>query len=53
MTELEELLAREIDAGSFPGAVALVGTSEAVLEVAAAGRSLVEPEQIPDTPRTV
>lgn len=53
MTELEELLAREIDAGSFPGAVALVGTSEAVLEVAAAGRSVVEPEQIPVTPGTV
>ncbi|MEP6471053.1 MAG: serine hydrolase domain-containing protein [Acidobacteriota bacterium] len=53
MTELEELLAREIDAGSFPGAVALVGTSEAVLEVAAAGRSVVEPEEIPVTPATV
>ncbi len=53
MTELEELLAREIDAGSFPGAVALVGTSEAVLEVAAAGRSVVEPEEMPVTPATV
>lgn len=53
MTALEELLAREIDAGSFPGAVALVGTSEAVLEVAAAGRSVVEPEEIPVTPATV
>ena len=53
MTELEELLAREIDAGSFPGAVALVGTSESVLEVAAAGRSVVEPEEIPVTADTV
>jgi CubicO group peptidase (beta-lactamase class C family) len=53
VTELEELLAREIDAGSFPGAVALVGTSEAVLEVAAAGRSVVEPEEMTVTPDTV
>jgi serine-type D-Ala-D-Ala carboxypeptidase len=53
VTELEELLAREIDAGSFPGAVALVGTSEAVLEVAAAGRSVVEPEELPVSPATV
>ena len=44
MTELEEVLARELDAGSFPGAVALVGTADAVLEVAAAGRSVVDPD---------
>ena len=53
MTELEELLARELDAGSFPGAVALVGTAETVLEVAAIGRSVVEPEDIPATDGTV
>ena len=53
MTELEEVLARELDAGSFPGAVALVGTADAVLEVAAAGRSVVDPEEIPATPETI
>jgi CubicO group peptidase (beta-lactamase class C family) len=53
VTELEEVLARELDAGSFPGAVALVGTADAVLEVAAAGRSVVDPEEIPTSPETI
>ena len=34
MTAFSEFLSAEIDAGSFPGASALVGTSEAVLEEA-------------------
>jgi CubicO group peptidase (beta-lactamase class C family) len=46
-------MAGELDAGSFPGAVALVGTADAVLEVAAIGRSVVDPEDIPATPGTV
>jgi CubicO group peptidase (beta-lactamase class C family) len=53
VTELEEVLARELDAGSFPGAVALVGTADEVLEVAAAGRSVVDPEDIAASPGTV
>jgi CubicO group peptidase (beta-lactamase class C family) len=53
VTELEELLAREIEAGSFPGGVALVGTADAVLEVAAAGHSVVDPEEIPTSSETV
>ncbi|HEX9689691.1 MAG TPA: serine hydrolase domain-containing protein [Thermoanaerobaculia bacterium] len=47
MTELEEFLAREIDEGSFPGAVALVGTADDVVDMAAAGHAVVEPERIP------
>jgi CubicO group peptidase (beta-lactamase class C family) len=53
VTELEELLAREIEAGSFPGGVVLVGTADAVLEVAAAGHSVVDPEEIPTSSETV
>ena len=53
MTELETFLATEVDAGSFPGAVALLGTGDAVLEVAAAGDAVVLPEKIPATPDTV
>ena len=44
MTALSEFLSAEIDAGSFPGAAALVGTSETVLEEAIAGRACVGPE---------
>lgn len=53
MTELEDFLAREVDAGSFPGAVALVGTGEAVVEVAAAGHAVVEPERVAASPETL
>jgi CubicO group peptidase (beta-lactamase class C family) len=53
VTELEDFLAREVDAGSFPGAVALVGTGDAVVEVAAAGQAVVEPERVAATPDTL
>ena len=53
MTELQEFLAREIESGCFPGAVALVGTGDSVLETAAAGRSVVEPREIAASPDTV
>jgi CubicO group peptidase (beta-lactamase class C family) len=43
VTRLASFLAREIEAGSFPGAAALVGTAGAVLEEAVAGRETVEP----------
>jgi len=44
VTALSEFLSAEIDAGSFPGGSALVGTSEGVLEEAIAGRACVGPE---------
>ena len=46
MTALSGFLAEEIEDGSFPGAAALVGTSETILEEAIAGRAIgdVEPE---------
>ena len=53
MTDVEEFLERELDAGSFPGAVALVGTADAVVEMAAVGRSVVDPEKLAATPATV
>lgn len=53
MTALRDFLDREVEAGSFPGAVALVGSSDSVGEVAAAGHAVVEPERIPATPETV
>ncbi|MDQ5856809.1 MAG: beta-lactamase family protein [Acidobacteriota bacterium] len=53
MTELQDFLAREVDAGSFPGAVALVGTADSVVEIAAAGQAVVEPERVPATPDTL
>ncbi|HEY3171113.1 MAG TPA: serine hydrolase, partial [Thermoanaerobaculia bacterium] len=46
MTALEELLSDEIENGSFPGAVALVGNAEEVTEVAALGHAVREPEEI-------
>jgi CubicO group peptidase (beta-lactamase class C family) len=46
VTELHELLSDEIEKGSFPGAVALVGGAEGVTEVAAAGYAVREPEQV-------
>ncbi len=46
MTPVEGFLAEEIAAGSFPGAVALVGSGERVLEIAAAGHACVEPDEV-------
>ncbi len=43
MTALGDFLAREIADGSFPGAVALVGTAREILEIAAAGDASIEP----------
>lgn len=53
MTPVEAFLAEEIAAGSFPGAVALVGTAERVLEVAAAGQASLEPEREDVSPETL
>jgi CubicO group peptidase (beta-lactamase class C family) len=53
VTALAAFLAAEIDAGSFPGASALVGTSDAVLDEAVAGRASVEPERADVTPETL
>jgi serine-type D-Ala-D-Ala carboxypeptidase len=53
VTELERFLGREIEQGSFPGAVALVGTSDEVMETAAAGHAVVEPEWIPISADTI
>jgi serine-type D-Ala-D-Ala carboxypeptidase len=53
LTELEDVLARGVDDGSYPGAVALIGGAEAVQEVAAVGDAVVEPERIPATAETV
>lgn len=53
MIDLEDFLARELDAGSFPGAVALVGTVDGVLEIAAAGDAVVLPERIPASADTL
>jgi CubicO group peptidase (beta-lactamase class C family) len=41
---LEEFLAAEIEAGSFPGGAALVGSGGEVLAEAVAGRAAIEPE---------
>ncbi len=53
MTAISDFLAAEIDAGSFPGAAALVGTSDAVLEAAVAGRASVDPEPTVVAPETL
>ncbi len=53
MTPLGEFLASEIEAGSFPGGAALVGSSEAVLGEALAGRASVEPEPSDVAPDTL
>jgi CubicO group peptidase (beta-lactamase class C family) len=44
VTALSEFLDSEIEAGSFPGGAALVGSAESVLDQAVAGRASVEPE---------
>ncbi len=53
MTGLEDFLSQEVEAGSFPGAVALVGTGDSVVELAATGQAVVLPEEIAATPDTV
>ncbi len=45
MTAIEEFLRVEIEAGSFPGAAAAVGSAEGILEHAVAGRAAVEPQE--------
>jgi len=46
VTPVEAFLGEEIAEGSFPGAVALVGSGEKVLEVAAAGHACLEPDEV-------
>ena len=46
MTRLESLLAEEVEKGSFPGGVALVGGAEEVTDLAAAGFAVREPEEV-------
>lgn len=53
MTRLEIFLAAEIEAGSFPGAVALVGTGSEVLEEAAGGQASIEPSREATAPGTL
>jgi CubicO group peptidase (beta-lactamase class C family) len=53
VTGLEAFLRAEIEAGSFPGAAALVGTAEAVLWEAWAGDAAVEPERLTVTEGTL
>ena len=53
MTRLSDFLAREIESGSFPGGVALAGTSEKILELTFAGRAAVEPREEPTTADTL
>ncbi|HSP93898.1 MAG TPA: serine hydrolase domain-containing protein [Thermoanaerobaculia bacterium] len=47
MTDAAGFLDSEIARGSFPGAVALMGTSEEVMDLALAGSAAVEPEPVP------
>lgn len=53
MTSLAGFLEAEIAEGSFPGGVALVGSPDEVLEVAAAGHAAVEPDRRSATAETV
>ncbi|HKD19567.1 MAG TPA: serine hydrolase domain-containing protein, partial [Thermoanaerobaculia bacterium] len=53
MTPVERFLADEIEAGSFPGAVALVGTRDGVLAETAAGAAWVEPGRADATADTL
>lgn len=45
MTSLSAFLEEEVAAGSFPGAAALIGSADAVLEQALAGDAAIEPER--------
>jgi len=53
VTPVEAFLGEEIAEGSFPGAVALVGSGEKVLEVAAAGHACLEPDEAAVAPGTL
>jgi CubicO group peptidase (beta-lactamase class C family) len=53
VTPLGAFLEREIEAGSFPGGAALVGTAEGVLAEAVAGAAAVEPSFAPAAPETL
>ncbi len=53
MSPIDRFLADEIEAGSFPGGCALVGSGDSVLAEAAAGRSVVEPVPVAATPATL
>jgi CubicO group peptidase (beta-lactamase class C family) len=53
VTRLSDFLDREIEHGSFPGGVAMAGSSEEILEVAFAGHRAVEPREEPTTPDTL
>lgn len=53
MTALQDFLAEEIEKGSFPGGVALVGDPDSVSEIAAAGHAVVEPDRIPVSAETL
>lgn len=53
MTDLDEFLTVEIEEGSFPGAVALVADADAVIETAASGHAVVEPESVPVSAETI
>jgi CubicO group peptidase (beta-lactamase class C family) len=53
MRDAAGFLEAEIARGSFPGAAALVGTSEEVVESAQAGSAAVEPEPVPVSPETL
>jgi CubicO group peptidase (beta-lactamase class C family) len=53
MTAFGRFLEDEIEAGSFPGAAALVGSADGVLAEAVAGRASVEPGESPVTVETL
>ena len=53
MTPVESFLEEEIAAGSFPGAVALIGSDDGVLEIAAAGHACLEPDEAQVSPETL
>jgi CubicO group peptidase (beta-lactamase class C family) len=53
MTPLARFLADEIERGHFPGAAALIGSSEAVIETAYAGAASIEPTREPVSAETL
>ena len=53
MTAVADFLEAEIAAGSFPGAVAMVGSAEKPLETAVAGHAALEPEKRELTAQTL
>ncbi|HSS44753.1 MAG TPA: serine hydrolase domain-containing protein [Thermoanaerobaculia bacterium] len=53
MSRVGGFLRKEIAKESFPGAVALVASRDAILETAHAGYAAVEPESVPTAPETL